>query len=144
MPKVLSALAASARTLFAGLPAGTACAIAGLESRGFLHGVPLALALGVPFIGIRKAGKLPGPVERLSYALEYGTATFEVSKDACAPGTAIIVCDDLLATGGSAKAATDLMERLGAAVLGVLVIVELVPLAGAAVIGKPVRSVLQL
>lgn len=144
LSKVLDSLAASARELLAGVPPGGSVALGGLEARGFLHGVPLALALGLPFIGIRKAGKLPGDLVRASYSLEYGEATIEVGRDAVAPGTSVILVDDLLATGGTARAGADLLAQLGAAVVGLLVIVELRGLGGAAALGKPVRSVLQI
>lgn len=144
LEKVVTALAGACKELIAASPASGAVAIAGLESRGFLHGVPLAMALGMPFVGIRKAGKLPGDLVRCSYSLEYGTATIEVGRDAVAPGTSIILVDDLLATGGTARAAADLMGQLGAPVLGCVVIVELKELGGAALIGKPVRSILQI
>lgn len=87
---------------------------------------------------------VPGDLVRQSYTLEYGSATIEVGRDTVAPGTAVILVDDLLATGGTAKAGAELMASLGAAVLGLLVIVELVDLPGADVFGLPVRSILQI
>ena len=101
-----------------------------LEARGFLFGAPLALAAGRGLVPLRKPGKLPAAVEAVSYALEYGTATLEVHRDAVAPGDRILVVDDLLATGGTAAAAGELVRRLGGTVAGYLFLVELDGLAG--------------
>lgn len=100
-------------------------AIAGVESRGFLFGAPLAYKLGKGFIPVRKPGKLPRAVVRQSYDLEYGSATVEMHADAIAPGQSVVVLDDLLATGGTAKAAATLVERLGGRVAKMLFLVEL-------------------
>ncbi|MBR0056605.1 MAG: adenine phosphoribosyltransferase [Kiritimatiellae bacterium] len=100
-------------------------AIAGVESRGFLFGAPLAYHLGKGFIPVRKPGKLPRAVVRQSYDLEYGSATVEMHADAIKPGQRVVVLDDLLATGGTAKAAATLVERLGGAVVKMLFLVEL-------------------
>ena len=100
-------------------------AIAGVESRGFLFGAPLAYKLGKGFIPVRKPGKLPRAVVRQSYDLEYGSATVEMHADAVEPGQRIVVMDDLLATGGTAKAAATLVERLGGEVVKMLFLVEL-------------------
>lgn len=92
-------------------------AVAGIESRGFLLGYPLAMALGVPFILIRKKGKLPYHKESHAYDLEYGSAEIEVHKDAIKKGQRILIHDDLLATGGSAEAAACLVEKCGGKVV---------------------------
>ncbi len=92
--------------------------VAGIESRGFLLGVPLAAALGVPFIMIRKKGKLPYHTVSHQYSLEYGTAEIEMHIDAVSEGQNILIHDDLLATGGSASAAAELIIAQGAKVVG--------------------------
>jgi len=99
--------------------------IAGIESRGFLIGVPLALALEVPFILIRKKGKLPYETVSFKYALEYGEAEIEMHTDAVSPGQNILIHDDLLATGGSASAAAELIEQQKANVVGFDFLIEL-------------------
>jgi adenine phosphoribosyltransferase len=99
--------------------------VAGIESRGFMFGTPLALALGVPFVPIRKLGKLPGETLRVEYALEYGTNTVEIHKDALTPGQKVLIVDDLLATGGTCAAAIELVERLEGEVVGLAFMVEL-------------------
>lgn len=105
-------------------------AIAGLESRGFIMGMPLAYNLNKPFVPIRKKGKLPMEVISQEYALEYGTATIEMHKDAIQPGQRVVILDDLIATGGSARAAIQLVERLGGQVVKALFLVELIDLGG--------------
>lgn len=100
-------------------------AIAGVESRGFLFGAPLAYKLGRGFIPVRKPGKLPRAVVRQSYDLEYGSATVEMHADAIKAGQKIVLMDDLLATGGTARAAATLVERLGGEVVKMLFLVEL-------------------
>jgi len=106
-------------------------AIAGIESRGFLFGYPLAMALGIPFILIRKKGKLPHKTISYDYELEYGTATIEMHLDAVAPGQRVLIHDDLLATGGSAEAAAHLIHKGGGVVAGFDFLVELEFLNGA-------------
>ena len=108
--------------------------IAGLEARGFIFGMPMAYNLHKPFIPIRKKGKLPRETVSETYDLEYGTATIEVHKEDILPGQKVLLVDDLLATGGTIKAGTKLVERLGAEVAGVLVILELAGLNGRAVL----------
>ena len=93
-------------------------AIAGIESRGFLFGYPLAMRLGIPFILIRKEGKLPYNKIAHSYDLEYGSAVIEIHEDALSKGDRILIHDDLLATGGSAEAAAILVEKSGGVVAG--------------------------
>jgi len=110
--------------------------IAGIESRGFLLGMPLAMALKVPFILIRKKGKLPYKTVCHSYNLEYGSAEIEMHVDAVKPGQRILIHDDLLATGGSASAAAELILKQGAIVEGFNFLVELSFLNGANVISK--------
>ncbi len=100
-------------------------AIAGIESRGFLFGYPLAMRLGLPFILIRKKGKLPYNKIAHDYALEYGTASIEMHIDAVKKGDRILIHDDLLATGGSAEAAAVLVEKCGAEVAGFNFLVQL-------------------
>lgn len=106
--------------------------VVGVESRGFILGVPLALRLGAGFVPVRKRGKLPAEVRRASYALEYGTDEVEIHADAIKPGMRVLVHDDLLATGGTLGAAIRLVEGLGGTVVGVAVLIELTFLRGAA------------
>ncbi|MDB5091080.1 MAG: adenine phosphoribosyltransferase [Mucilaginibacter sp.] len=100
-------------------------AIAGIESRGFLFGLTLATKLGVPFIPVRKAGKLPFTIKQKAYKLEYGTATIELHTDAFEPGQHILIHDDLLATGGTALAASELIEEMGGIIAGFSFVVGL-------------------
>ncbi len=116
--------------------------IAGAESRGFIFGMPLAYNLGKPFVPIRKAGKLPRAVVQKEYALEYGTATIEVHKDAILPGQRVVLLDDLIATGGTMKAAAELVEELGGTVVKMLFLLELKGLEGRRLLeGYDVESV---
>lgn len=105
-------------------------AVVGIEARGFVLAAALAYALGVPFVPIRKHGKLPGETVAASYDLEYGSATIEMHLDALAPGERVLVLDDVLATGGTARAACDLVERTGAQVVAFAVVLELEFLGG--------------
>ena len=100
-------------------------AVAGIESRGFLFGLTLANKLGVPFVPVRKAGKLPFTIKQKAYKLEYGTAVIELHTDAFEPGQHILIHDDLLATGGTALAAAELIQEMGGAVAGFSFVVEL-------------------
>jgi adenine phosphoribosyltransferase len=100
-------------------------AIAGIESRGFLFGVSLATKLGVPFVPVRKAGKLPYTIKQKAYELEYGTAIIELHTDAFEPGQHILIHDDLLATGGTALAAAELVQEMGGIVAGFSFVVGL-------------------
>ena len=109
---------------------GRVDAVAGVEARGFVLGAPLAVRLGVGFVPVRKAGKLPGELVTASYDLEYGTAQIQVQSDAFTPGARVVVVDDVLATGGTAAAACDLVERAGAVVVELAVLIELRSLAG--------------
>lgn len=118
--------------------------VAGIESRGFIFGAPLALELDVPFVPIRKVGKLPGEKLTREYALEYGTATLEIHTDAVGPGQRVLVLDDLLATGGTARAAAGLIEAVGGSVEAVAVAIELLFLDGrGALEGYEVHSLVQ-
>ncbi len=104
--------------------------IAGIESRGFVFGLPIAINLGLGFVPIRKLGKLPGEKISEEYALEYGTNTVEIHTDAIEPGQRVVVIDDLLATGGTAAASARLIERLGGVVAGFCFLIELTFLNG--------------
>lgn len=118
--------------------------IAGAESRGFLFGMPLAYLLHKPFVPIRKKGKLPCETVEKTYDLEYGTATIEIHKDAIKPGDKVVLLDDLIATGGTMKAAAELVEELGGEVVEMLFLIELVGLKGREVLSKyKVDSVVQ-
>jgi adenine phosphoribosyltransferase len=105
--------------------------VVGIESRGFIFGAPVARELGVPFAPVRKPGKLPYETARVDYTLEYGTDALEIHTDGVAPGDRVVVVDDLLATGGTAQAACQLIEQQGATIAGVLVVIELTFLEGA-------------
>lgn len=105
-------------------------AIAAIEARGWIFGAPLAYELGCGFVPVRKPSKLPAEKISVSYALEYGENTLEMHKDALTPGTKVLLVDDLLATGGSAQAAIELIEKLGAQVVGIAFLIELVDLKG--------------
>lgn len=104
--------------------------IAGAESRGFIFGVPIAYAMGKPFVPVRKAGKLPCETVSKSYDLEYGQATIEIHKDAILPGQKVVLVDDLIATGGTMEAAAELVEELGGEVVKMLFLIELSGLKG--------------
>lgn len=99
--------------------------IAGVESRGFLFGLSLACKLGVPFIPVRKAGKLPYTIKQKAYKLEYGTAIIEMHTDAFEPGQHVLIHDDLLATGGTVTAASELIQEMGGIVSGFAFVVGL-------------------
>jgi adenine phosphoribosyltransferase len=104
--------------------------VAGVESRGFLFGTPLALKLGVGFTPIRKPGKLPAKTTSYEYDLEYGTDTLEIHNDGVSPGDQVLIVDDVLATGGTAQAACELVELIGGEVAGCLFLLELAFLHG--------------
>ena len=106
-------------------------AIAGPEARGFIFGVPVAYALGIGFIPIRKKGKLPGETYSLTYDLEYGQDTLEIHKDGIRPGMRVAIIDDLLATGGTIAACKDLLEVAGAEGVSIDFVIELTGLRGA-------------
>lgn len=104
--------------------------IAGIESRGLIFGAPLADRLSKGFIPIRKPGKLPGEIEKVSYELEYGSNELEMHKDAVEEGERVVILDDLIATGGSAKAAAKLVEAVGGKVVCFEFLIELTGLKG--------------
>ena len=115
-----------------------------MESRGFIFGGPLAYLLGVGFVPVRKPGKLPATKLAESYELEYGTNTLEIHQDGITPGQKILIVDDLLATGGTAKATCRLVEQLGGTVAGVAFLIELNFLNGRSQLqGYDVYSLLQ-
>jgi adenine phosphoribosyltransferase len=104
--------------------------IAGPEARGFVVGAPLAYAMGVGFVPIRKSGKLPYETIEVGYDLEYGKDTLAVHTDAIKPGQKVLIADDLLATGGTIATSVNLVEQLGGKVVGAAFLIELVELAG--------------
>jgi len=105
-------------------------AVAGMEARGFIFGSLVAWELGIPFVPLRKPGKLPYDVQSVSYDLEYGSAELEVHIDAVDSNDKVLLIDDLLATGGTAKASCELIEKLGASIVACAFVVELDFLAG--------------
>ncbi len=105
-------------------------AVIGIEARGFIFAPALACAIGSGFVPVRKPGKLPAETSSVSYALEYGQDTLQIHRDAIAPGSSVVIVDDLLATGGTAKAAAKLVEDLGGKVAGIGFLVELTFLGG--------------
>ncbi len=119
---------------------GKADIIAGLDARGFIFGAALAMKLHIPFMMVRKKGKLPGAVESVSYGLEYGTDVIEVSTESLPEGKDVLVVDDLLATGGTAKAAATLVEKVGYVVAGFAFVVELSDLQGRKVLAEKETS----
>lgn len=106
--------------------------VVGIESRGFLFGTPLAVALGVGFVPVRKPGKLPSAATRVEYELEYGTDAVEMHTDALAHRERALVVDDVIATGGTARATLELVQRLGADPIGAAFLIELAFLEGGA------------
>lgn len=112
-----------------GAPVGAVC---GIESRGFIFGAAMARTLGAGFVALRKKGKLPPPVHGVDYGLEYGRDRLEIGQQTLAPGERVIVVDDVLATGGTLEAGRQLVERLGATVIGAGVVIELDALGGRA------------
>ena len=118
--------------------------VVGIESRGFIFGAPVADRLGAGFVPVRKPGKLPSVCERQSYELEYGTDVLEIHKDAVKPGQRVLIVDDLLATGGTARATTELVKKIGGTVHGLAFLIELVALNGRAKLaGGQVHASLQ-
>jgi adenine phosphoribosyltransferase len=105
-------------------------AVVGIESRGFLFATPIASGLGLPFVPIRRPGKLPSERMSVEYTLEYGSGQMDIHKDALGGGDRVVVIDDLIATGGTAEGAVRLVEMLGAEVVGVAFLVELTALGG--------------
>ncbi|KAH7156391.1 phosphoribosyltransferase-like protein [Dactylonectria macrodidyma] len=116
--------------------------IVGLDARGFLFGPGLALRLGVPFAAVRKQGKLPGPCATAEYVKEYGKDFFQMQVDAVTEGQKVLVVDDIIATGGSAKAAADLVHQLKGTVVGYLFILEIPGLNGREKLGDVPTTIL--
>ncbi len=115
-----------------------------VESRGFIFGAALAYKLGAGFVPVRKKGKLPAETLRAEYALEYGTDSLEIHKDAIKPGSRVLIVDDLLATGGTVSAVCQLSEKLKARVAGIVFLIELCDLKGRDKLkGYPVFSLIQ-
>ncbi|MGD1865303.1 MAG: adenine phosphoribosyltransferase [Phormidesmis sp.] len=104
--------------------------IVGIESRGFIFAMPMAHQMHRGFVPVRKAGKLPRAVHSVAYTLEYGEDTLEIHQDAFAPGSKVLIVDDLLATGGTAAAAAEVVKKAGATVVGFSFVIELAGLAG--------------
>lgn len=118
--------------------------IVGAEARGFIIASPLAYKLGSGFILVRKPGKLPWKTETVEYELEYGTDSLEIHKDAIQPGMKVLIADDILATGGTAEACVDLVERLGGEVIGMSFFIELLFLNAREKFAKyPIHSLIQ-
>lgn len=116
--------------------------IVGIESRGFILGPPVAMALGVGFVPVRKFGKLPWTTVSRTYDLEYGSDTLEMHADALTPGDTVLVVDDVLATGGTAAATIELVRHTGAGIVGVAVLIELGFLGGRLRLDVPVRTLI--
>ncbi|MFZ1381445.1 MAG: adenine phosphoribosyltransferase [Scrofimicrobium sp.] len=114
----------------ADLYAGKIDYVVGLESRGFILAAPMATHLGIGLLTARKKGKLPGPVISIDYTLEYGTASLEIRPETVPAGARVLIVDDVLATGGTASAAVELLRQCGAEVVGLLVLLELTELEG--------------
>jgi adenine phosphoribosyltransferase len=118
--------------------------IVGMESRGFIFGAALADRLGAGFVPVRKPGKLPAQTQKVTYELEYGSDSLEIHADAIVPGQRVLIVDDLLATGGTARATIDLVQGLGADVVACAFLVELTFLGGREQLGStPVHAVLR-
>ncbi|MCY4575939.1 MAG: adenine phosphoribosyltransferase [Chloroflexi bacterium] len=119
--------------------------IVAVEARGYLFGAPMARALDVPLIPVRKVGKLPYKTVSIEYALEYGSATVEMHEDGIHPGQRAVLVDDLLATGGTLKAAEGLVHKAGGITVGATVLIELAELSGRALLGDyPVHTLMHL
>jgi adenine phosphoribosyltransferase len=118
--------------------------IVGIESRGFILGAAVADRLGAGFVPVRKRGKLPAVTVRANYSLEYGTDCLEIHRDAVEPGQRVLIVDDLLATGGTARATVDLVKQLGGEVEGLAFLIELLELNGRKQLpGENILAVLQ-
>ena len=118
--------------------------VVGMESRGFIFSAPMAYTLGVGFVPVRKLGKLPAETMSVEYALEYGTNTLEIHRDAITPGQRVLIVDDLLATGGTVSGTIDLVRRLGGEVVSLAFLVELRFLKGRERLrGYDVHSIIQ-
>ena len=118
--------------------------VVGIESRGFILGAAVANALGCGFVPVRKPGKLPGATHKEAYSLEYGDNSLEIHQNACAREQRILIVDDVLATGGTAKATVDLARQAGGKIIGISFLIELDFLNGRSKLpGEPVYSVLR-
>ena len=118
--------------------------IVGIEARGFIVGSALATKQGIGFVPIRKKGKLPGETNQMSYELEYGTDSLEIQKDSLTKDSRVLIVDDLLATGGTSKAACELVDMSGGLVVGLLFVVELLSLNGRKMLPNdiPINSII--
>ncbi len=110
--------------------------VVGIEARGFIFAPTVAFAVGAGFVPVRKPGKLPAPTHRATYELEYGTDSLEIHQDAIVPGQRVLIVDDLIATGGTARAVADLVEKMGGVVVGLAFVIELEFLHGRQKLGK--------
>jgi adenine phosphoribosyltransferase len=124
-PQGLTAAIQGFKTKFAELNIGAIDCIIGIESRGFILGAPLAMAMGCSFVPVRKPKKLPSAVFRVEYSLEYGTDSLEMHQDAIASGQRVMIIDDVIATGGTAAAAAKLVTQAGAELIGYGFLIEL-------------------
>jgi adenine phosphoribosyltransferase len=137
-------LAATTRLLSATVADSPVDVVVGIEARGFLLGATVAQALGLGLVPVRKPGKLPAVAASRSYDLEYGSATLELPAGVLAPGARALLVDDVLATGGTARAACELVEECGAVVTSLAVVLELPALGGRdRIAGRPLHAVLQ-
>lgn len=118
--------------------------VVGIEARGFILAAPVALTLGVGFVPVRKAGKLPSETHRVDYSLEYGEAVLEVHRDAIEPGERVLVVDDVLATGGTARATSELVAACGGTVTAMAFLLELSFLPGRVTVGDVPLTVLSV
>jgi adenine phosphoribosyltransferase len=125
-----TALSSVVEALAGPLRRGDVDVVAAIESRGFMFGAPLAVHLDAGFVPIRKLGKLPGQTIRREYALEYGTGHLEMHRDALRPGERVLLVDDVLATGGTARAAAEMIAEAGAEIVEIAFVIELLDLEG--------------
>lgn len=135
-----AAFAAVVDALVGQYPPGSIDKVAGIEARGFILAAPVAYHLGAGFVPMRKKGKLPYETYETSYALEYASATIEVHRDAFRPGERVLIVDDVLATGGTAAAALDLVDQVGGTLVGFSFLIELSALGGRAVLTGAMRD----
>ncbi len=117
--------------------------VVGVESRGFIIGTPLAIRMGLGFIPIRKAGKLPGPTLGVDYDLEYGKDRVEVHQDAIPEGSRVLLVDDLIATGGTIEGSAKLVKKVGGLIVGYAFVIELTDLKGRERLQEPVFSLIE-
>ncbi|TPX31907.1 adenine phosphoribosyltransferase [Synchytrium microbalum] len=117
--------------------------VVGLDARGFLIGPTIAMRIGAAFVPVRKQGKLPGATRSVGYEKEYGTDFFEMQEDSIKPGQSVLILDDLIATGGSAKAAGELVKLFGGKVIEYLFFIELTALKGSSKLDAPIYSLMK-